>query len=355
MSNLFDAQTKDQIESRMVQTLHTLTDTDKTAIEGSFARDMIDTNTVEFENSYAEMAMLRDAAFAETAWGDYLTLRAEEFGIQRKQAVKANGKVTVAGQSGAYIIRGSLFQTKDGLRFYTTESATIPADGTEADIAVQAADTGVKGNVAPGTITEIPYSIPNVYSVTNPEKCTDGADEESDAALLARLLFRVRQPITSGNANHYRSWAMSVDGVGNCKVIPLWNGNGTVKVIIVTAENESASSELIQKVARYIESQRPIGATVTVVSPAPVSVDITAEVYGTVNADAVTAAVSAYFKNTGFSLSYVSLAQIGRLILGVNGITDYRNLKLSGKAENIRLTNEQIPVVGKVVLNLVSE
>lgn len=118
MSNLFDAQTKDQIESRMVQTLHTLTETDKTAIEGSFTRDMIDTNAVEFENSYAEMAMLRDAAFAETAWGDYLTLRAEEFGIQRKQAVKANGQVTVTGQSGAYIIRGSLFQTKDGLRLF---------------------------------------------------------------------------------------------------------------------------------------------------------------------------------------------------------------------------------------------
>lgn len=160
MSDLFDAQTKDQIESRMVQTLHTLTDTDKTAIEGSFARDMIDANAVEFENSYAEMAMLRDAAFAETAWGEYLTLRAEEFGIQRKQAVKANGQVTVTGQSGAYIIRGSLFQTKDGLRFYTTESATIPSDGTEADIAVQAADTGVKGNVAPGTITEIPLFHP---------------------------------------------------------------------------------------------------------------------------------------------------------------------------------------------------
>jgi uncharacterized phage protein gp47/JayE len=123
----------------------------------------------------------------------------------------------------------------------------------------------------------------------------------------------------------------------------------------VTAENESASDELIQKVARYIESQRPIGATVTVVSPAPVSVDITAEVYGTANAEAVTETVSNYFKNTGFSLSYVSLAQIGRLILGVNGITDYRNLKLNGKAENISLTNEQIPVAGKVVLSIVSE
>ena len=93
----------------------------------------------------------------------------------------------------------------------------------------------------------------------------------------------------------------------------------------------------------------------TVVSPAPVSVDITAEVYGTANAEAVTETVSNYFKNTGFSLSYVSLAQIGRLILGVNGITDYRNLKLNGKAENISLTNEQIPVAGKVVLSLVSE
>jgi uncharacterized phage protein gp47/JayE len=150
-------------------------------------------------------------------------------------------------------------------------------------------------------------------------------------------------------------WAMSVDGVGNCKVIPLWqrqrHGEGHHRDGRERIGFERTDSE----VAQYIESQRPIGATVTVVSPAPLAVDITAEVYGTANMDAVTAAVSAYFKNTGFNLSYVSLAQIGRLILGVNGITDYRNLKLNGKAENISLTNEQIPVAGKVVLTLVSE
>ncbi len=100
--------------------------------------------------------------------------------------------------------------------------------------------------------------------------------------------------------------------------------------------------------ARYIESTAAYRSHCDRGISGTVSVDITAEVYGaTVNADAVTVLCAAYFKNTGFSLSYVSLAQIGRLILGVNGITDYRNLKLSGKAENIRLTNEQIPVVGK--------
>ena len=88
MSNLFDAQTKDEIESRMAQTLHTITEKEQSTMEGTFARDLIDANAVEFESSYAEMAMLRDAAFAETSWGDYLTLRAAEFGVDRKKAVK---------------------------------------------------------------------------------------------------------------------------------------------------------------------------------------------------------------------------------------------------------------------------
>ena len=123
MSNLFDAQTKDVIESRMTQTLHTITEKEQSTMEGTFARDLIDANAVEFESSYAEMAMLRDAAFAKTSWGDYLTLRAAEFGVDRKKAVKAKGEVTVTGMAGAYIIRSSLFQTKDGRRFYTLESA----------------------------------------------------------------------------------------------------------------------------------------------------------------------------------------------------------------------------------------
>ena len=46
---------------------------------------------------------------------------------------------------------------------------------------------------------------------------------------------------------------------------------------------------------------------------------------------------------------------MGKLLLSLGGITDYKNLKLNGKADNVDLTNEQIPVAGKVVLNLVSQ
>lgn len=355
MAELFDAQTKDNIEERMAQTLKTVTGSDKSTVEGTFSRDLIDTNAVEFENSYAEMALLRDAAFAETSWGEYLTLRASEFGIDRKQAVKAKGHVTVTGSSGSYVIKKSLFQTPEGVCFYTTEEAMIPLAKNSVTIPIEAAEAGTSGNVEAGLITEIPYSIPGIYTVTNAEACTDGADEETDEALLERLLFKVRQPITSGNANHYRYWAMSVDGVGNCKVLPLWNGNGTVKVIIVTNENTPASKELIEDVAAYIEEKRPIGATVTVVSPKLLSIDITAVIYGKANTEAVKKAITAYLKKDGFRLSYVSIAHIGKMLLEVDGITDYDALQLNGQERNIPLTSEQLPVIGKVVLRHAEE
>ena len=38
--------------------------------------------------------------------------------------------------------------------------------------------------------------------------------------------------------------------VGDVKVIPLWNGAGTVKIVIVDADNRPADSELISKVKR---------------------------------------------------------------------------------------------------------
>ena len=46
---------------------------------------------------------------------------------------------------------------------------------------------------------------------------------------------------------------------------------------------------------------------------------------------------------------------MGKLLLSISGITDYKNLKLNGNAANVELTNEQIPVAGKVVMNLVSQ
>ena len=74
-----------------------------------------------------------------------------------------------------------------------------------------------------------------------------GREEEDDNSLRARYFTRVRREAVSANKQHYKQWAEEVDGVGRAKIFPLWNGDGTVKVVITNANLEPASDILIKK------------------------------------------------------------------------------------------------------------
>lgn len=344
----FEQQSTSDVLARLKTNLAT-TDNTATTVEGSFNADMLTANSIEFGQSYNEMNLMIEAAFADTSWGDYLTMRAAEFGVVRKEATAAVVDLTITGTVGATIIKGSLFATIEDLRFHTLSDVIVGSAGI-VSVKSQCESTGEAGNVAAGMIIKIPYSIPGVTAVTNGQAATDGYTEETDAELLARYLLKIRTPATSGNTYHYQQWALSVPGVGQVKILPLWNGNGTVKVIIVDSDNATASSTLIQAVSNYIESVRPIGATVTVTSPEPLAINITADITGTGNIDTVKTAVNSYFQANGFSISYVSIARIGKILLD-SGITDYDNLQINGQTENIKLTADQLPVCGAVTLN----
>ena len=47
---------------------------------------------------------------------------------------------------------------------------------------------------------------------------------------------------------------------------------------------------------------------------------------------------------------YVSYAQIGNIILNVQGVVDYDNLLLNNKSVNVQLTAEEIPKLSTVTL-----
>lgn len=350
---MFEMETRKNILERLKQ-YYTETAGDKVnLVEGGFAWDTLSANSKEFEKAYAEMALIIEASFPQTSWGDWLTRKAEEHGIIRQEATNSSVILTITGQAGTTVQEGSLFSTNDGKNFLTVESKKIEDDGT-VDIKAQSQDVGTNCNVDAETITKIPVSIYGVSAVTNKSPAYDGFDEETDEELLERLLFKVRQPATSGNKNHYVIWATNVEGVGGVKVLPLWNGNGTVKVIITDAKNEIASEDLIAKVQNYIDEQRPIGATVTVVSPKPLNIDISLKVTkGSGNIDEIKNAVNDFFKTTAFESEYVSYAQVGKIILekaAITGVQDYSDLTLNNKAENIALTDEQLPTVGQVYL-----
>lgn len=353
---MFEAETRLDILERLKKYYAELTEGKTSADEGTFSFDELSANAKEFEKTYAEMNLIIEAAFPQTSWGIYLDYLSDALaGLHRRQATAAEADLTISGKPGTVIPEGYIFSTENGISFATKAETEISDDG-KVTVTATSTTVGAGGNVKAGTINLIPVPLYGVDTVTNVEAAHDGYEEETDDSLRDRLLFVMRRPVTSGNANHYWTWAMAVPGVGQCKVVPLWNGPGTVKVLIVDANNKVASAELIRNTYEYIEEQRPIGATVTVVSPEPVTIDIAATIEGTVNPDDFKAAVNRWLGEKWFGLSKISLAQISRILLEC-GATDYvpDSVTLNGKVDNVILTNEQIAAVGEVDIHVVTQ
>jgi uncharacterized phage protein gp47/JayE len=184
-------------------------------------------------------------------------------------------------------------------------------------------------------------------------------DEESDTDLLKRLLEVVRQPATSGNAYQYLQWAKSINGVGDAKVFPPENGDGTVAIFIVNQNGAPASQDIVSNVQNYIDSVRPIGATVSVTSAQEVMINVAATItlasgYTT---DQVKTSFSSiltdYLESISFKETVVSIAKIGSLLLEVPGITDYvvSSLKVNNDITSVTLSSKEVPTLGTVTLS----
>lgn len=224
---MLEPQSKQDVLGRLLADFKKIDKAGLSTHEGTFVFDTLSSNAVEFEKSYAEMQLILDAAFPQTAWGEYLTRHAEAHGVFRKEATQANVILTITGTANTIIPKGSLFSTDNDETFRTSKEVNLGDTGS-AKVLALSEQLGKSLNVGANTITEIVGGIYGVSTVTNEAAAYDGYDEETDAELLDRLLLKVRKPATSGNVYHYEQWARLVNGVFLVKVIPLWNGPGTV-------------------------------------------------------------------------------------------------------------------------------
>jgi hypothetical protein len=346
MATLKGLQDVNTIQQRLISTIK---GNPETIIEGSFKRDIINATSEEFKNAYFEIDLVKDSAFAATSWGEYLTAKCSDMGIDRKLAVKAHGEVTVTGNANAWIPAKSLFQSDSGYKFYTTQESFIDDNGT-ATIPIEAENSGTEYNLEANTITLIPMSIGGINSVTNANPTIDGFNEETDEALYQRYSDFIRQPATSGNIFHYNQWATSVSGVGGCRVTELVNGPGTVGVAIVDSNGDKASQDLINKVKAYIELKRPAGAKVIVSTPEILTININVTgLVGTGTEEAFKKLLAEYFRTHGFKLTKVSQADIVKQLFNA-GYTDYNSIQINSTNGSVAL-NGKLPKIGTVVFN----
>lgn len=319
---------------------------------GSFFYDIEKPVSDELESVYARVSDILKNGFAKTAGGEYLDNKVAEQGLTRKAATAALVTVKITGTPGASVSFGDKVAS-DELVFTVTENAVIGDEGT-VYVTASCDTPGRIGNIPVGAINRFPVTLSGLVSVTNEEPATGGFDSETDDELRERYFEKVSLPATSGSKYHYIMWAKEVGGVGDAKCIPLWDGNGTVKVIIINADKGVASAELIAEVAAHIEENRPIGAAVTVESATPLVIDISVSlvlssgITEEIAISRITEKVSDFLQKNAFSSTYISFAQIGGCILNCEGITDYTDLTINGGTENITVSETAVPVLGGV-------
>lgn len=323
--------------------------------KGQFVYDVEAASAIEIEGIYAEADQILNEGYVDTCNSKNLERKCSDIGIERKQAKASTGIVKVTGNIGSTIYANDLVAT-DSINFKVIEDVTLT--DTTAEVKVECVEVGTVGNVEAGAIKYFPVTLQSINSVTNEEAFTNGYDEETDDSLRERYYLKVRTPATSGNKYSYMQWCLEVDGVGGCNVIPLWNGNGTVKCVIIDSNKTGAEESLINKVAEHIEEVRPIGATVTIVSATELIINLS--IKAMYNSEVISSeelkisirnVLTNYLKDIAFKKSYVSIAQIGAKILNIDGLIDYEDLKLNDLEDNIIIPENTIAVPGEVVLS----
>ncbi|MBA9027509.1 baseplate J/gp47 family protein [Peribacillus huizhouensis] len=321
--------------------------------EGSVVHDMTYPAAIELAHAYVELDSVLGLGFAETTEGIYLDLRAGEFGVARKQELKAQGSVTLTGPADMLVPSGTRVQTAQDVFFETL--ADVLLSGGTATVEAEAELGGVGGNVAAGTISALaPGPLYGVVTVTNSQAFSGGVDTEDDHSLLQRLKDRVQRPSTSGNANHYRQWALEVSGVGDVKVYPVWNGGNTVKVVLLSTSRRAPDQVVIDAATANIESNRPVGPIVTVVGASELAINVSATLTLEDGADLedvsaqFSEALANYLSSIAFTDDLIRYTRIANLLLDIPTVIDYENMLVNGGAANIHLTDVQVGVAGAV-------
>lgn len=324
--------------------------------EGSFVNDMVSPISIELDGAYQQFNTMLGIMFLDDNTGYYLEKRANEYGVYRKNGTKAIGKVKFTGIEGTIIPKGSLVSTSSNLLFETIEQAVISLGTTAVTTNIIAQDIGSKYNVIENTIISIPVKINGIASVTNESQILSGTDAETDEELLNRTIIQIQNPATSGNATHYKLWSLEVDGIGDAKVFPLWDGNGTVKVMPITSDRRSPGTTIINNVIDNIELNRPIGATVTVVAPEEVSINVNAKI--TLNSNYTLDKVieeyknkfTYYIKSCVFKFYTVDYYKCLSLMYEIEGVGQVIDFKLNNTVSNITISENQIQVANAVTI-----
>ena len=320
--------------------------------EGSIIFNALASAAVEMAIMYTELDNSRNESFVDTATREYKLIACKQMGIDTTQFEAHAG--THKAEFNVEVPIGSTWNCD----LYNYE--VIEYLGLEGELHTYSmlCDTmGTAPNNTKGDLTAIsdyPIGLSHAKLV---ECLIEGENAKSDEEIVKTYYEYVNSTVTDGNVAQYKRWCSEYDGIGNSKIFPLWEGEGTVKVSILSASNNKATDELIEEFQEYLDpgttgmgdGVAPIGAFVTVTTATEVPINVEANIKmksGYTNTSGIATALDEFLSKLAYEKNQVSYMTVGATILDVTGVEYVSDLKVNGGIDDIMLGEEEIPTLG---------
>lgn len=317
---------------------------------------------LETQNADVEFASNQNNVYQIS--GDHLTqFIYERTGLKRRSGAASWGYIQITTNQDTVIPAGSLFATQTGLMFQNLTPAVI--NNTTLNVYVECTTEGADTNVPAGTVNTMAVTVAGVTKVNNADSFVGGLDSETDDELRTRYILHISNPSSSGNKLDYKEWALEVDGVSNARVLPLWNGDNTVKVVLIGEGNTAPSQSVVEEVQNYIdpnisgsgEGVAPIGAYCTCVAATQKTVNIVSTITvepgytpSAVQADTITN-IKNFFIQLDFDAKNITATQIMRSIFDTAGVSDCTVPTLNDGA-SVTVSDTEVAVFGTITINI---
>ena len=308
--------------------------------------------------------------FVKYAEGDWLELKAQDYGKMRKPASKTKGVLTLIGAEGhqtLIIPAGTTFRTDkdingEELRYFAVTDTTLLDTQQTIQVTVEAEKEGTLYNVSQNRLINCTRHLEGVESITNTSDwiIEAGTDTEDLELLRERTLNSWADLATGTTAAKYKSVAEQVTGVLYAEVDQLHpRGQGSVDIIITSTAGK-ASEELLKKVEEAVQEIKGeydnllIKSATTIYQDINIVVELPTLISGEGVEDKIRYAISNYFKvSASRKLNEIILVDL--YITLKSEIPILKNIKISNPPSDVKLEKGTIILLGELTVEITWE
>ena len=355
---------------------------------GSIIYDALAPICLELAEAYVKMDIMEEQTFLTTATGINLDKRAFDYGLSRTPATNAlriaefkkykmdSGGNFVHDDKGNKILID--MDITEGARFTLPEDSSITFEyigKTDGYNILKCEQTGTKGNEHVGTILPL-IPIKNLIEAKITSTYKPAEDEETDEELRRRVVDSINYSSFGGNIEDYIEKVNAIDGVGNTKVFPAWQYNGSVLLSIVDPIFNPITDEFAKNLKEQIDPDEdtgqgvgiaPIGHYVTITTPAKkyVNVSMSVELMNTVTLETIKEDIERkifeYFETVRKSFGQnvnltIYRARIIEKVLELEEVLNVKDVALNGNFTDVIFVDEgligyqYLPYMGEVTI-----